>query len=170
MPTDLENFGEWFVQPLESLYPRRECGFVILYTAFPLLERYLRQKANIPAGYSLSAAFFAALWKLFPELRSEDNARAFWDTYRNGFLHQGTFNSRTHRGSVIHHESAVITLDASTQTFYLGTVDFTRRVLATIVRDFGTYAQGPALPTTPLWANGIQPTLGPTPTLPKSGP
>jgi hypothetical protein len=117
MPTDRETFDAWFVQPLESLYPRTECGFVILYTAFPLLERYLRRKANIPASQrKLDGRFYAELRRLFRDLGSDDDAKAFWNTYRNGFLHQSTFNSDTHRGSVIHHQSPVITLDAPTKT------------------------------------------------------
>jgi hypothetical protein len=49
MSDSRENFDAWFVNVLESLYPRREAGFVILMIAFPLLERYLRQRVGLPA-------------------------------------------------------------------------------------------------------------------------
>lgn len=34
-----KNFKAWYVEILRSLYPQREAGFVILFVAFPLLER-----------------------------------------------------------------------------------------------------------------------------------
>lgn len=163
MPTDRENFDRWFVRPLESLYPREECGFILLNTAFPLLERYL---TSATGDRTLNPKFYAALHDLFQQLRDWREAKEFWNTYRNGFLHQSTFNSDTHRGSVIHHQSPVIILDAPTRTFCLGSVEFTQCVLATIVNDFPTYLRGPplaAVQPAQTWSGGLQPTLGPTP-------
>jgi hypothetical protein len=34
MADDRANFDWWFVRPLESLYSREECGFILLNTAF----------------------------------------------------------------------------------------------------------------------------------------
>ena len=170
MATDRENFDLWFAGPLESLYPREECGFILLNTAFPLLERYLTAALG---NRTLNEKFFEALHCLFQQLRDWREAKDFWDTYRNGLLHQGTFNSRTHRGSVVHHLSEVITLEASTSTFCLGTVDFTQCVLATIVRDFPTYQHGgqplAAVQPAQTWAGGLQPTLGSAPSYGTSG-
>jgi hypothetical protein len=45
-----KDFELWFGRMLEDLYPNRDAGFVIVMTVFPLLERYLRQKLNLPPG------------------------------------------------------------------------------------------------------------------------
>jgi hypothetical protein len=65
MSDHLENFRSWFVQVLEQLYQQRAAGFAITMIAFPLLERYLRQKVGLTPENRLSPEFFAELLKLF---------------------------------------------------------------------------------------------------------
>jgi integrase len=143
MDDDRANFDRWFVRPLECLYPMDGSGVVLLYTAFPLLERYLTAATGDRAR---NGKFWSKLGGLFQQLDDPRVAKHFWDTYRKGLLHHGTFNSNTYGGSVVHRLGEVITLDAPTRIFCLGTVDFTQRVLARIVDDFPTYRRGPPLP------------------------
>jgi hypothetical protein len=58
MSPNRENFNAWYKQVLATLYPSREAGLAILLVAFPLLERYLRQKTGLSADQVLSTAFF----------------------------------------------------------------------------------------------------------------
>ncbi len=48
MVDDYENFKSWFGDVLAMLFPHRHAGLAILLITFPLLERYLRQRAQIP--------------------------------------------------------------------------------------------------------------------------
>jgi len=47
---DRENFQQWFTNVLAPLFQKRDAGLVILMTAFPLLERYIRQKTPMSAS------------------------------------------------------------------------------------------------------------------------
>jgi hypothetical protein len=68
MATHRANFESWFVKVLESLYPCRDAGFVILMTTFPLLERYLRQRVGLAAeNNTLTLPFYDELLNLLPE-------------------------------------------------------------------------------------------------------
>ena len=58
MSTHRANFDAWYKEVLDLLYPRRDAGFAILLVAFPLLERYLRQKTGLTSDQNLSDAFF----------------------------------------------------------------------------------------------------------------
>ena len=64
-------------------------GFIFALVAFPLLERYIRNKSSCPEGEKLKPQFFAELGQMFSEILGKENA--FWDCYRNGLLHQVTF-------------------------------------------------------------------------------
>jgi hypothetical protein len=141
MSDSRENFDAWFVNVLESLYPRREAGFVILMIAFPLLERYLRQRVGLPAEDDrLTTNFYDELRKLFPKLRDSDQARAFWQIYRNGLLHQGTFSQkRIIYGLASHDISDTIYIDQNKGIFCVHPVLFARQVLEQIRNDFATY-------------------------------
>ena len=46
MTTHRDNYRSWCADLLPRLYPDRNAGFAILTVAFPLLERYLRQRAG----------------------------------------------------------------------------------------------------------------------------
>src|SRR3990172_4885289 len=86
------NFVAWYQATLDLLYPHRDAGFAILLIAFPLLERYLRQKTGLTSDQNLSNAFFDELTQLFPTLKSNATARNFWQIYRNGLLHEITLS------------------------------------------------------------------------------
>lgn len=151
MPTHRENFDSWFVKVLESLYPCRDAGFVILMAALPLLERYLRQRAGIPAeNDKLTPAFYDELHKLFPELDA-GQAQKFWTIYRNGLLHQVTFSQRAQViGLVSHDTKEAISIDER-GNFCIHLVRFAKRVLEKIENEFskfeGASSAAPPLPT-----------------------
>lgn len=73
-----DEFDAWFTRVLRSLYPNRDAGFAIVITAFPPLERYLRQKTGVAAGNIRDPRFCEALFGIFPELKSPENAKQFW--------------------------------------------------------------------------------------------
>ena len=140
MSDSRENFDAWFVNVLESLYPRREAGFVILMIAFPLLERYLRQRVGLPAEDDrLNSQFFDELRKLFPKLCDREQARDFWQVYRNGLLHQGTFSQQGVTCGLASHDIAeTISIDQN-GNFCVHPVLFAKQVLGQIVNDFATF-------------------------------
>src|SRR5258708_4873083 len=63
---DRQNFEAWYAAILEKLYPIRDAGFIIATITFPLLERYVRQKIQLPADQPLNARFDVELTKLIP--------------------------------------------------------------------------------------------------------
>ena len=69
-----DEFEAWFTQVLRSLYPNRDAGFAIVITAFPPLERYLRQKTGVGSGNIRDPKFYDALLQIFPELQKRENA------------------------------------------------------------------------------------------------
>jgi hypothetical protein len=142
MQTDRQNFEAWFVQPLESLYPKVEqFGFIIVMVTLPLLERYLRQKENI-TGDTLKQEFYIALERLFPELQGQrDETRKFWRLCRNGLLHRSTFNGPgIYLVRNLNTPVVVARGDQSDFVFHLDPVAFSKKVLATIGDDFEVYA------------------------------
>jgi hypothetical protein len=141
MSTSREHFDSWFVNVLESLYPTRDAGFVMLMTAFPLLERYLQQRARIPAeNEKLNENFYNELCRLFPKLRDTRQARDFWQVYRNGVLHQGTFSQRrVSYGAASHDIPESIYIDENKGIFIVHPVLFAKQVLENIVNDFATF-------------------------------
>jgi hypothetical protein len=156
--TSRDNFHSWFVNILESLYSCREAGFVILMTAFPLLERYLRQRSNIPAEDSrLSDKFYDELRSLFPQLPDSDKAKTFWTICRNGLLHQATFSEQRarfgHYGFASHDLQEAIVIDQH-GNFGVHPVYFAKQVLKQIEKDFGTY-EGASSAAPPLSAVGL---------------
>jgi len=140
------NFRRWFVGPLESLYwhENNDAGFVIAMTVFPLLERYLRQKADIPEGSSLDSRFHDELVALFPEMRSRNYAKHIWHACRNGLLHQVTFNFTTSLSVGFDAVDPVIVIQGQSVRINPGL--FARRVISAIENDFVTFEGGPPLP------------------------
>jgi hypothetical protein len=142
MPTPREHFDSWFVNVLESLYEARDAGFVIMMTIFPLLERYLRQRSGIPGENDrLTDKFFDELRGIFPALGDADQARAFWQVYRNGLLHQGTFSQQVtlYYGVASHDIPETILIDKTAGNFVVHPVRFAKQVLEQIGNDFSTY-------------------------------
>ncbi|WP_374691239.1 hypothetical protein [Accumulibacter sp.] len=153
MSSNRENFNSWYKKVLATLYPSREAGFAILLVAFPLLERYLRQKTGLSADQVLSNAFYEELARMFPELRDQAISRRFWQVYRNGLLHQITL-SRQNRGGValpvgwLSHDKPRIVV-ASDGSMWLHPVEFAQHVVCVIEGDFETFegqATAPPLP------------------------
>jgi hypothetical protein len=132
MPTPREHFDSWFVKVLESLYQKHDAGFVIMMTVFPLLERYLRQRSGIPGeNVRLNDKFFEELRGIFPKLGDASQARAFWQVYRNGLLHQGTFSQQetVYYGLASHDIPETIVIDKTTGNFVVHPVRFAKEVL-----------------------------------------
>jgi hypothetical protein len=94
------------VNVLSGLYPKSDAGFVIVLSTFPLLERYLRGKHNIPLRHDVSQhpEFYRSLAALFPALDGNNphgatRAGEFWTVYRHGLLHNGTFRAESKNGN-----------------------------------------------------------------------
>jgi hypothetical protein len=85
--------------------------------------------------------------------RSPPKARAFWQVYRNGLLHQGTFSQRipVYYGLASHDITEIIVIDEATGNFCVHPVRFAKQVLEQIGNDFSTYegaaSAAPPLPT-----------------------
>lgn len=146
-----DEFDAWFTRVLRSLYPNRDAGFAIVITAFPPLERYLRQKTGVAAGNIRDPRFCEALFGIFPELKSPENAKQFWEIYRNGLLHQCTFNaldSKSQRlaDGIVSHDRP-IDFDAANDRCWINPISFAERVIDTITADFATFeGTAPPLP------------------------
>jgi hypothetical protein len=66
MSIDAANFRALFEDVLASLYKQRDAGFAIVMIAFPILERYLRQKVRLSPERDLTDDFFVKLCEIFP--------------------------------------------------------------------------------------------------------
>jgi hypothetical protein len=155
MSTHRTNFDAWYKRVLDLLYPHRDAGFAILMIAFPLLERYLRQKTGLTSAQNLSDAFFDELTILFPALGTNATSKNFWQIYRNGLLHEITLSRQSRSGTAmptgwVSHDKPLITFE-SDGSIWINPVEFAQRVIATIESDFTTFeAASPAstrLPT-----------------------
>lgn len=153
MSTHRTNFDAWYKRVLDLLYPHRDAGFAILLIAFPLLERYLRQKTALRFDQPLTDAFFDELTRLFPALKASATARNFWQIYRNGLLHEITLSRQTRSGTPmpvgwLSYDKPLITIE-SDGSMWINPVDFAQHVVATIEADFTTF-EGTSPPSTPL--------------------
>jgi hypothetical protein len=155
MVSDLKNFEAWYAVILESLYPKRDAGFIIATIAFPLLERYVRQKVRLPASENLNDAFHRELTRLIPGFQDMRQARQFWSAFRNGLLHQVTLQLETKTGgtlppTALTHDIDRIFTVTTTGILVLHPVLFAKRVLELIRQDFSTFVGqvhiGPPLP------------------------
>jgi hypothetical protein len=143
MATDRDNFTDWYVTVLESLYPQQNAGFVVVTVAFVLLERYLRQKAGLAPQARLSNDFYQELSRVVPELRTQAEAKQFWQVHRNGLLHEATLSSQTRNGmampaAYLTHTRRRIVVETD-GSFWLNPVDFAKTVVAAIEADFATF-------------------------------
>jgi len=145
-------FRTWFMEPLEVLY-EMQAGFPIMLVILPILERFLREVSGVAEG-SLDDDFFDVLIELFPALKSRDLARRFWQTYRNGLLHQLSFSLRDRRGRAM--PSACITFDQEEAVLVheedqvsVNPISFGKLVTEVILDDYEVMA-GEASPNHPL--------------------
>jgi hypothetical protein len=158
MSVHLDNFRSWFVRPLEVLYSMPDTGFPISMIAFPLLERYLRQKLNISQYVNLAdEKVYVELHKIFQELGSSERAKQFWHVFRNGILHQVTLlEKKKVRDEVILLPGGCMRSDIECLRvqpdgyFYSNPIGFAKRVIQRIEADFATY-QGDEPPLTSVW-------------------
>lgn len=123
-------------------------GFIFALVAFPLLERYLRNKSSCPEGEPLKPQFFTELGQMFSEILGKEND--FWDCYRNGLLHQVTFpKAKLKKGIWVNlppaglsgHDPKPIYFHQTLGAFFLNPLEFFTHVTKTILSDFGTYEQ-----------------------------
>lgn len=154
MATDSENFEAWYAAILEGLYPKRDAGFIIATVAFPLLERYVRQKIKLTASENLNDGFYDAVMRLIPGFKDRSQTKSFWSACRNGLLHQATLQLETHSRAVLPPLALTHDIDrifAATQegVLLLHPVLFAKCVIEIIRRDFETFVGqahiGPAL-------------------------
>lgn len=148
MGNSLSNFRDWYVGPLKLLYPNRNAGFPIAMVAFPLLERYIRQRVGLRGHDPLNDAFFRVLCVVVPDIKTEDVARRFWSAYRNGLLHEVTLSKETRRGAALpvawlSHDMPLFSIDQNGD-YWLHPVLFAERVVAVIEGDFQTFESGSA--------------------------
>jgi hypothetical protein len=151
MNTNRANFDSWYKAVLAQLYPQRDAGFAILLIAFPLLERYLRQKIGLPLEQNLNDAFFDQLVSLFPTLETNAAARKFWQIYRNGLLHEITLSRRARSGTAmpsgwVSHDKRLITIEAD-GSMWVNPVEFSQLVMASIDGDFATFEGAASIST-----------------------
>ena len=152
MSDNFDNFKAWYVQVLEGLYEKRDAGIAVLMISLPLLERYLRRKHNLGPEDNMTNAAMGGLRAMFPALRTVGEARAFWNVYRNGFLHQATVSRGTKGGASLpdgwltHDIAEPIRLEPD-GSFTVNPVLFSKMVLGTISGDFAAFeADAPPLP------------------------
>lgn len=143
MSIDGQNFRSWFGDVLANLYENHHAGFAVVMVAFPILERYLRQKTNLTQEQSLSDAFYDELRVVFSELSSGDMARQFWSVYRNGILHQVTFSSKSRKQNPL--PNGVLSYDVNRLTidhrgnFFMNPVAFAKQVVEVVEANFSTF-------------------------------
>ncbi len=138
----IEKFQRWYKEPLESLYSNEHAGFAILTLGLPLLERYLRQKGRIFTT-SLTPVFYTELVKLFPALGDGSVPRCaehFWNSYRNGLLHQTTLQlSSSDEVYVKNDLPEPVKVEASGRRFAVCPVRFAMTIIQAIESDFKTF-------------------------------
>jgi hypothetical protein len=152
MSSNFDNFKACYIQVLEGLYNSRDAGIAVLMISLPLLERYLRRKHNLASKDDMTDVAMGGLCAMFPALGAVAQARAFWNVYRNGFLHQATVSRSTKSGASLpggwltHDIAEPIRLETD-GTFTVNPVLFSKMVLGTISGDFGVFeADAPPLP------------------------
>lgn len=155
MASNYENYQSWFVFQLRKLFSEQDAGFVILMVAFPLLERYIRQKIKLPPDQSLNDFFYKELVVLFPVLQDDQVAKWFWNIYRNGILHQVTLSQEDRKGTPlpigwISQKYHVPMKIESNGSLWIHPVLFAQQVLHAVESDFSTFeghtSSAPRLP------------------------
>ena len=110
------DFGEWFVNRWKTSIPGGSAA--LSFSIRPSIARKVSEaEGEYSGGYSPNASLLRCAVEAFSRAAKwKNNVRAFWDTFATGFSIRARSTSRTHRGSVIHHESAVITLSLANQS------------------------------------------------------
>jgi hypothetical protein len=148
MATPKGEFQKWFLDSLAPLRGNGDAGFIFALTAFPLLERYLRQKSGCPDGQNLTPGFFTNLRLMFPDIAGREHS--FWDCYRNGLLHHATFPQAKldkttgiwvplPEAGISGYDTRPVYFLAPTSQFYLNPLSFFDVVTNSILADFATY-------------------------------
>jgi hypothetical protein len=171
MSNNLDNFRCWYSRILDILYEDEHAGFVILMIAFPLLERYLREKSGDHEG-NLTDEFYNELRHIYPALTDRSIASTFWQVYRNGILHQVTLSQANRKG--IHMPEGWLSSGVEMITigsfgeFWVHPMKFSRRVVETIESDFATF-EGQSSDNHPLPVVRVQTACGTSGTSGRSG-
>lgn len=134
-----DDFELWYGQPLAQLMASEHAGFPVVMIAFPLLERYLRQKSQAEPN---TPPFNRALLAAVPELTTEAHANLFWAIYRHGLLHNVALSRESHGLS---HAKPIVEVWPNDKV-WLNPNLFAERVLAAIRSDFAVFEQGIPLP------------------------
>jgi hypothetical protein len=153
----LDNFHKWIRDPINSLSRQKHCGFAMAMIAFPVLERWIRGKVGIKDRQLKGKdgeRFYKELAIQFGALRDPEDgsfphvAKAFWQAFRNGILHQVTFSTKPIKRRV--NEQLVscafvglsgkpIVTEYSPPAFALDPYAFAEAVLSIVEKDFGAY-------------------------------
>jgi hypothetical protein len=96
---DREAFRRRFKEPVELLIARKHSGFALMMITLPLLERFLRGRSHLKGAARLTELFHIEFFKVFPALGDVNGARAFWQCFRHGILHQATFSLKRADGA-----------------------------------------------------------------------
>lgn len=138
-----DDFKSWFVDTIKLLESEGDAGFVISIVTFPLLERYLRGKFQIPLSGNIDTRCHG--W-LEQEFNIPGKGLEFWSAYRNGLMHQATFNRKNRSGALLppafitgHDPTRVVYYKSNENRFYLNPVLFHRSITQTILSDFTAY-------------------------------
>ena len=145
-----DDFRKWYVDSLAPLRDKGDAGFIFTMVAFPLLERYLRNKSECPEGSDLSPKFFDNIAEIFPDIAVK--RREFWQCYRNGLLHQATFPRERWKkrdgiwvmlpsAALSGHDERPVYFDDRVGGFFLNPISFFDHVVAEILANFGTYEE-----------------------------
>ena len=143
MNINKENFEKWYKLPLEKLYRNPDAGFIIMMTALPLLERYLREKSQTYEMLTLKdPEYYDALRIIFPEIQSNDVAKKFWNIYRHGLLHQVSLKTADRRNILpegwLSNKGEAVNFDTN-QKFIINPQQFADKVIKTIEENFNTF-------------------------------
>jgi hypothetical protein len=140
MSDQLLNFRSWYSDILRDLSRQENAGLAMLMIAFPLLERYLREKSGAQENNHPPEAFFVELRKIFPVLSDNSIARKFWADFRQGLLREVTLTQQpSELGASSHQTAALLTVDAAAGRFELCPALFVGKVIETIEADFRTF-------------------------------
>ena len=146
---DRETFRRRFKEPVELLITQKHSGFALMMITLPLLERLLRGRSHLKDA-PLTEPFYTELFTVFPALQDVKGAKALWQCFRNGILHQATFSLKRPDGAgfsgVIGFEElsgrAVAIQRSGDPEHVVCTVDpvaFARTVLAKVEGDLETF-------------------------------
>lgn len=141
-----EKFEQWFAGPLLRLGADRDAGLILLMATFPILERYLAEKAGSEAN---TPPFNAAILNVLPELKNLLNAKVFWNTYRNELLHHAAYTRRSHWLS---HDKPIVEMEDQGRV-WLNPKLFAERIIAVIRSDFDVFENGIPLPKVSVFAS-----------------